>query len=143
MPKTTKSLVALLIACSLSVCVGSGSDSGSGGGSSGTCDSVAQEGVSLDVTLNFNTEQMILVENLNTAALTNIGDVLINVHNKTQWAFDQKSINSIVGFDADDMAGSTVQPVITLTGSPDIPPAGAITLCADIDTSTPSVSNCP
>jgi hypothetical protein len=87
------------------------------------------------VTLQLDTEGLVLVENTNAAAiaaLADVGDALANVHTKTQWAFDQKSKNSVVGYDANDMAGLTVQPAVQLTGTPTTPPTGAVTLCADV-----------
>jgi len=110
----------------------------------GAC-AAEQQGVVLDATLNVDTTGMLFVEGLSTTEIANeanLGFVLSKLQTRTQWAFDQKSLNSVVGFDPVDMAGMGVQVQITLSGSADQPPDGAVTLCADLDAALAQAAGC-
>ncbi len=113
--------------------------------SNNVCENLTQQGTDLDVNLTFDMSQMVLVEDITPdqmLALSNIGEVLSKTHVKSQWAFDQKSINNVIGYDANDMVGLTVLPEITLTGDATTPPDAAIILCSELNENEVSENSC-
>jgi hypothetical protein len=113
---------------------------------SGACDSQISSGPELDIDVTFDTDGMVMVEGLGIdaiAALDNVGEALSRTHLKSQWALDQKSINNVIGLSTNHVADLTVAVDITVGGQPTNPPDEAITLCADLDASAKSGTDCP
>ena len=99
--------------------------------STGPC-STTTSGSQLDVTLDFDTDEMLLITDMDEDTVesqTSIGNILANIHNKTQWAFDQKSINDVEGHSPSHIVGMEVDATITVSRDIDNPPEGAIVNC--------------
>lgn len=80
------------------------------------------EGNDLLFTLDINPEQMVFVDGI--ADLENesdLGEILANTYTKSQWAFQQKADNNVIGWDPNHVAGTNASPTITVSGGTDEP----------------------
>jgi len=101
----------------------------------GNC-GVTTEGSNLDVDFVFDTTGIVFIESMSEAdmnAETSIGNILSAFHTKTQWAFDQRSINNVIGYDVYDIGGTDVQAIITIDRDSNNPPDGAVVSCPGDD----------
>ncbi len=111
---------------------------------SGACSNEISQGSALDVTLSFETAQMVFIDGITESEATfetEIGVLLADVHTRTQWGFDQKSADNIVGYDVVDLSSMTVSAAFAVTGGTE-PPANAIVYCQDLDPANADEDGC-
>lgn len=80
------------------------------------------EGNDLLFTLDIDPSQMVFVEGISDLeGEADLGEILANTYTKSQWAFQQKAEDNIIGWSPSHVAGTSAKPSLVVSGGTDEP----------------------
>jgi hypothetical protein len=83
---------------------------------------VKTSGNDLLFTLDINPNQMVFFDGIaDLETESDLGEILANAYTKSQWAFQQKAENNIIGWSPNHVAGTSASPTVTVSGGTDEP----------------------